>query len=186
MHCPLYVEGLEERSELYPKWKVSLGKVSSSRVQMALGPRGVRWLPDASCIMVMPRKFPECKKFSKGNFRFPKCGTLFAVPWIESRGSFLNASWPCHGSKSFQVYCPSSFPELRTYSHGFLPNLNGCSCRKWFPLFRVHHFRWALRPNLYLKTRHCSQPRPWALTPTLGHWFPRIVQFPWFTLPPLA
>ena len=91
--------------------------------------------------------------------RFPRRGKFQKVP------GFLNASWPCHGSKSFQVYCPSSFPERRTYSHGFRPNLSDCSGRKWFPLCWVHHFRWALLPILYLILRSCPLPQSWALLP---------------------
>ena len=127
MHCPLYVEGSGERTELYLKWKVSLGKVSSLRVQMALGPKGFRWLPDASCIMAVPRKFPESKKVSKENFRFPKCGILFCRAVDRITRQFPKCLMAMPWIKSFQVYCPSSFLERRMGAHGFRADPEGRS-----------------------------------------------------------
>ena len=113
-------------------------------------------------------RFPERKGFSKENFRFSKYGTLFAAPRVGPRGSFLNISWSCHGSKVLQVYCPSSSPWAPDRRSWFTSNLGDCSGRKRFPLCRVHRFRWAPRPIPYLKSRPCSRPRPWALLPTPG------------------
>ena len=60
--------------------------------------------------------FQGAESFREKNSRFPKYGILFAVPRVESRGSFLNVSWPRHGSKSFRIGCPGSFSERRAES----------------------------------------------------------------------
>ena len=78
--------------------------------------------------------FPRARKLLKKISGFLNAAFCFAVPWIGSRGSFLNVSWPCHGSKSFQAYCPSSLLERRVGAHGFRADLearsglNGSRC----------------------------------------------------------
>ena len=75
--------------------------------------------------MAVPRKFPESKKVSKENFRFPKCGNLFcrAVDRITRQFPKLLMAMPW--IKSFQVYYPSSFLERRMGAHGFRADLEG-------------------------------------------------------------
>ena len=80
---------------------------------------------------------------------------LKKIPVVATRRDhligFLNASWSCHGSKSFRIGCPTRFrnavrPLMVSERHR-----GDCSRQKRLPLYRVRRFRWALRPILYLK-----------------------------------